>query len=528
MELYRPQARADRVIAVSRFLLAVFGSAALLLDPELIPVPLVPPLTVLTLYGVYALLLLLLGRRAASAGFRIAQLAADFVVFCIVIGVTHGAVSPFFVFFIFWMFCAMLRFGARGVIAAAVASALVYVILAVSQATIRSDPGYLLLRVTYLTVTALFLVYLARYQQRSGDELLALASWPRDVPARLDPLLAQNVRAAGALVEAARVTIVLEEEDEPWTTVAELRGGEVSVRTLPPGEQPETSAGERAVPVSGGTLSGRMAFSGGEAWSSDSFALAEIAARLVSSQLEQFAAQEGMRRAAAGEERIRMARDLHDGLLQSLTGVALQMQSLIKQTSDPALAQRLGALQEVIAGEQRELRSLVTQLRPQPGIVAEAPLDVRLAALAERIAGQWNVDVEVTVTPPSPALPGSVAADIYSLVNESLANAAKHAHAKHLKADVAVGDDAVCITVEDDGSGFPFIGRYDLEWLQAERRGPVTLKERVAAPSAGISSSSRQQAARGSRCASRGSSTPSSSRTARSDPASRCPSSRRT
>lgn len=481
MERYQPQARADRVIAVSRFLLALFATMALLLDPDLIPVPLAPPLTVLTLYGVYALIVLLVGRHAGTPRLRIAQLIVDFVVFSTVITVTHGAISPFFVFFIFWMFCALLRFGARGVIVAGVATAFVYVVLAVSQETIRSDPGYLLLRITYLTVIALFLLHLARYQQRSGDELLALASWPREVPAKLDALLAQNVRSAAALLDVPRVTLVLEDAEEPWTTVAELRSDDVSVRALPPGQPPLTNADARAVAVSGGTLSGKLLFGGAETWSSDNAALAEIAARLVSSQLEQFAAQDGMRRAAAAEERIRMARDLHDGLLQSLTGVSLQMQTLIKQTDDSTIAARLGALQEVIAGEQRELRLLVTQLRPEPGLAAEAPLDLRLAALAERIGRQWNVDIDVTVTPPSPALRGNVAAEIYSLVNESLANAAKHAHATRITANVAANNGEVQITVEDNGTGFPFIGTYDLPWLQANRRGPLTLKERVVA-----------------------------------------------
>lgn len=481
MERYRPQVRTDRVIAVSRFLLALSGAVALVLDPDLVAVPLGPPVVVLAFYGIYALILLILGARAGTPRLRIAQLAVDFVVFCAVIGATHGAVSPFFVFFIFWLFCATLRFGARGAIAAAAVTALVYVVLAVSQETIRSDPGYLLLRISYVAVITLFLLHLARYQQRSGEELLALASWPREVPPRLEELLTQNVRSVASLMDARRTAIVLEDADEPWTTVVELRGGEVSVRALPPGELLPAGADERAVGVSGGTLSGRMVFAGAETWSADDVALAEIAARMVSSQLEQFAAQEAARRAAIGEERIRMARDLHDGLLQTLTGVSLQMQTLITQAADPALAQRLRALQEVISDEQRELRSLVTQLRPATGIEAEVPLDARLHALAERIESQWNVAVDVTVTPPSPELRGSVAAEIYSLVNESLANAAKHAHASHLRAVVVVIDGEARIGVEDDGTGFPFTGKYDLPQLQAERRGPRTLKERVAA-----------------------------------------------
>ncbi len=50
-----------------------------------------------------------------------------------------------------------------------------------------------------------------------------------------------------------------------------------------------------------------------------------------------------------------------------------------------------------------------------------------------------------------------------------------------MSAEVIVDDAEVRIDVKDNGTGFPFLGRYDLPWLQAERRGPVTLKERVAA-----------------------------------------------
>jgi signal transduction histidine kinase len=46
---------------------------------------------------------------------------------------------------------------------------------------------------------------------------------------------------------------------------------------------------------------------------------------------------------------------------------------------------------------------------------------------------------------------------------------------------VVVEDAEVRIDVTDNGAGFPFLGTYDLQWLQAERRGPMTLKERVAA-----------------------------------------------
>jgi signal transduction histidine kinase len=524
MQRYAPQARADRVISVSRFLLALFGLAALRLDPDLIPVRLGPPIAVLTVYALYALVLLIvpIAEYFDSQRLRLVLLVVDFVVFSAVIAVTHGAASPFFVFFVFSLFCATLRFGMRGTIVTAISAAVIYLVIAISLETVRSDPGFLVLRLSYLTVVTLFLLHLARYQQRARDDLLSIGAWPREVPPHLDALLAQNVRSAAALMTAPRVVAALEETDEPWTTVAELRDQHFSAATLPPGMFDEIVApmlheatffirdgvtvvrGGRgakiardaalsppfrdrfdlastlSAPVSGEMLSGRIFFAGRTDWSSDDLALADIAARLFSSQIDQFSAQERLRRAAVVEERIRVARDLHDGVLQSLTGLALQIESLIQETGDAALRGRLAALQDLIANEQRELRSFVTQLRPNVAESVEPPLGARLRALAERIAQQWNVAVDVTLEPPSPALPVFMASEVYSLVNESLANAAKHARASRVTARVTVGGDEVQIRVEDDGTGFPFAGTYDLRRLDAERRGPVTLRERIA------------------------------------------------
>jgi signal transduction histidine kinase len=71
--------------------------------------------------------------------------------------------------------------------------------------------------------------------------------------------------------------------------------------------------------------------------------------------------------------------------------------------------------------------------------------------------------------------------EVYAIVNEAVANAAKHAGAKRIVVGIDVEDGQVHIDVADDGRGFPFHGRYDLPTLVASNRGPVTLKERISA-----------------------------------------------
>jgi signal transduction histidine kinase len=70
--------------------------------------------------------------------------------------------------------------------------------------------------------------------------------------------------------------------------------------------------------------------------------------------------------------------------------------------------------------------------------------------------------------------------EIYSIVSEAVANAAKHAGARIVRVKLESSSHYVRVHVTDDGGGFPFNGRYDLALLNELKRGPVTLKERIA------------------------------------------------
>jgi signal transduction histidine kinase len=83
------------------------------------------------------------------------------------------------------------------------------------------------------------------------------------------------------------------------------------------------------------------------------------------------------------------------------------------------------------------------------------------------------------VAPVVHLLPISTRYEIYAIVNEGVANAARHAAARRVSVMIGVTDGDVCIDVADDGRGFPFEGRHDLASLFESERGPLTLKERV-------------------------------------------------
>jgi signal transduction histidine kinase len=100
-------------------------------------------------------------------------------------------------------------------------------------------------------------------------------------------------------------------------------------------------------------------------------------------------------------------------------------------------------------------------------------------SLAQRFREQWGIEVENQVAPVVHLLPMGTRYEIYAIVNEGVANAAKHAVAKRVAVAIDVEDGNVRIDVRDDGHGFPFHGRHDLRSLVETKRGPVTLKERV-------------------------------------------------
>ena len=525
MELtYLPRARADRLIGVARVVLALFTLLAASLDPDLSAGPLRRALTAVALvFAAYAILLAVLSTRTAiSDRARLIVHIADFLLYSILIDLTQAPV----VFFVFWIFCAMLRFGTRGAVITVGISIVASFVFTVAQESVRRPPGTMVLRFASITTISLMIIAFGEYERRLRGELSRIASWPQSHDSDRETLVRETLQAASALLQASVAAIYWEESEEPWVWFAKLDGafslvregpeltssfvsseagnatflsnwrrGEASLRDDGRGARPSRqlltseararlTLGDAVVSscVRGDLVDGRAIFGFSRPVTIDDMTLSDVASRLVAARLDHAAASARMRDAAVGQERIRVARDLHDGLLQSLTGAALQLESVHRMigNEDDDARRRLRNVQQLIETDQRELRSFITQLRPAPSQPRAVSLFARLDTLRGRFERQWNVSVSINVDPPDPALSESLAAEIYNIVNEAAANAAKHAGATHVNVDVNVSDDVVVITVKDDGHGFPFRGTYDLDTLDEMKRGPVTLKERVA------------------------------------------------
>jgi signal transduction histidine kinase len=190
---------------------------------------------------------------------------------------------------------------------------------------------------------------------------------------------------------------------------------------------------------------------------------------------------EQSRELAVREDRARVSRDLHDGVLQGLTGIRLELHDIAEAASLPSeVHARLLATERALAIEQRELRRLIEDLNPtQPSASRADTLDGALRRRVARLALEWKTPITIHVMPSELAVAADLEQAIGLMCQEATINALKHAHPTRVSISVAASDAEVRLTVVDDGRGFPFSGRVDHDALVARNLGPVTLRERA-------------------------------------------------
>jgi signal transduction histidine kinase len=160
-------------------------------------------------------------------------------------------------------------------------------------------------------------------------------------------------------------------------------------------------------------------------------------------------------RAAVADERERIGRDLHDGIIQSLYGVSLSLEDLPELMTDaPTEAERrVDQAIESLHLAIRDIRNFIYGLRPEA--VDGSQVVAGLAALAQDVRDGGLVDVVVTLDPAAdPALPAEGGVELLSLAREALSNASRHARARRIDVLLGTADDGSVLEIADDGVGF--------------------------------------------------------------------------
>ncbi|MGC1188551.1 MAG: sensor histidine kinase [Candidatus Acidiferrales bacterium] len=185
-----------------------------------------------------------------------------------------------------------------------------------------------------------------------------------------------------------------------------------------------------------------------------------------------------MRARAIEAERSRISRDLHDGILQTLLSVDIQLNVIRKKlpSAPEQVGEPLESLQLTVRSETAELRQLVTDMRPLG--VQSADLVDLMRGFAERFRNESGMGLDLLIDAVELQVPDRICRELFQIYRESLYNVKKHAQATHVVVKLWQNDNRVVLVVDDNGEGFSFAGRFTGDELDRLRLGPISIKER--------------------------------------------------
>jgi two-component system, NarL family, sensor histidine kinase UhpB len=155
--------------------------------------------------------------------------------------------------------------------------------------------------------------------------------------------------------------------------------------------------------------------------------------------------------AAQENERLRIARELHDELGQALTAVALRAEHTAQRAG--AEYPELGQLAEIIQQSLADVRRISLELRP--GALEELGLVNALISLCARVSEQTGMRIRRELAGPIRDLAPDVELAVYRIAQEALTNAVRHSHASEVTLSLSCSDTDLVLSVTDNGDGLP-------------------------------------------------------------------------
>lgn len=266
---------------------------------------------------------------------------------------------------------------------------------------------------------------------------------------------AETAERIGELPKGRGVLGVLVEEDRP------LRLREISEHPRSYGfpEHHPLMHTFLGVPISvRGAVFGRLYLTekqGGACFTKDDERIAMTLAAQAGIAIENARLTEALRDLAVLEERERISKELHDGVIQSIYSVGMALQaagSMIEE--DPALVrQRIDDAIRELDGVVRDVRSYIFDLRPS--LVEERSIDEAIARLTRELEVNTLAGTKIDLDRDALGrLDGHQQFHVVQIVREILSNVARHSRASNVRVSSALRDGTVVIEVEDDGIGF--------------------------------------------------------------------------
>jgi signal transduction histidine kinase len=186
-----------------------------------------------------------------------------------------------------------------------------------------------------------------------------------------------------------------------------------------------------------------------------------------------------LRLRAGAVERARVARELHDGAVQSLIAMEMQVDVVRRQCAGESdkVSSELGRIQGLLREEVLKLRELMQEMKSID--VDARKLPNFLTDNVERFQRETGISARFLADLKHNTMPPRVCREVVRIVQEALVNVRKHSKARQVLVRLTSVEKGWKLTVEDDGRGFGFSGRLTHAQLDDARQGPVVIKERV-------------------------------------------------
>ncbi len=185
-----------------------------------------------------------------------------------------------------------------------------------------------------------------------------------------------------------------------------------------------------------------------------------------------------LRSRAGAAERARLVRDLHDGAVQSLIGVEMQVDVLRRHSpSSDAITVELERIQGLLREEVLKLRELMQEMKSTQVDARKLPAFLR--DTVQRFQRETGIAAQFVVDADEITLPQPVCRELAGIAQEALVNVRKHSGAKRVVVQLQQDGEQWRLSIEDDGAGFPFSGRMNQSELDLTGRAPGIIRERV-------------------------------------------------
>jgi signal transduction histidine kinase len=518
----------ERLIAFGRLFLAIFACAAIYAEP-----PGTSKSAQLAVTGTYIAFALVcvafVMKRHLTVREQVYSHAADMLCVSIIMYLTEGPSSPFFVFFTFILLAGTLRWNWQGALVTALLLALTFAVLVVliGAQSLASEIGELsraIIRTGYILVAGAMLSYVGAFQERSRERLSKLAAWPGPDPARLgEAPIGASLAHAAKIMDMPRVLIIWEQPAEPFRHVALWspagiefsrervdRFGtlvapalvEASFEVCPKGAMLRGDdrlglATSQTIdadlircfsvtyaltsPFNLPACAGRVFLLDRRGSNHDDLVMSCLVAMRLGVDIEHHLLRQELETTAALKERSRLANDLHDGVLQGLAAANIQLKLTTAGSSDD-IAGQLAQTRHLLAAEQQRVRSFVESSRSQTRHPSGATVYLRdeLAKRLQDLRIQWACRIDLKIDPPDLVSSPETAHHVRHFLAEAVSNAARHGTATAVEIGVTAVGNRLRLRVTDNGTGFPALrGTFSGTELMKRNVGPASLLNRV-------------------------------------------------